>query len=96
MPEVSHPVSHSCGYKLMQTTFTQMYDVTSISDIPKHMRPTFVPGAGYVGGVSFSDLPLAYHKFIPMPPKVWWEDSGQKVIDCPSCHQRLQVEDIHS
>lgn len=96
MPEESHPVTHTCGYRLMQIASTQVYDITSISDIPEHMQPKFVPNVGYVGGVSFSDLPLAYHKFMSMPSRIWWEDDGQKVIDCPSCQGHLQVEDMQN
>lgn len=80
----------------MQTTQVDMYDVTSISDIPEHMRPVFVPGVGYAGGVPLDRLPFAYHKFIPGLPSFSWKDNGEDIIECPSCHKYLQAEDIQT
>lgn len=78
----------------MQTTQVDMHDVTSINDIPEHMRPTFVPGVGYAGGIPFDRLPLAYHKFIPGSPRYSWKDDNEDIIECPSCHEYLQAKDM--
>lgn len=95
MSSIICPVLHSCGYKLTQITFTQMVDVTSISDVPEHMRPRFFPGLGYIGGVPFDQLPPVYHKFAPVsPPKIWWEDNGEIVTLCPNCSQPLETQDV--
>jgi hypothetical protein len=97
MPEqsITIRVSHNCGHEIKQTTQTDYYDVTSISDIPEHMRPTFVAGVGYIGGVSFENLPLAYHKFIPLPPRVLWRDeNGEGIVECPACHKYLEAKDL--
>lgn len=95
MPSTTHPVSHTCGYEIAQTTYTDTYDITSISDIPERMRPTFVPGAGYIGGVPFDQLSPAYHKLIPIR-STWWKDKGEHIIECPLCHEQLRAEDMHS
>jgi hypothetical protein len=90
LPTIIHPIDHTCGYQLWRREQSEMFDVTSINDIPEHMRPTFVKGVGYVGGIPFSQLPLAYHKFLPGRKIITWYDNEEEIIACPHCGKELE------
>lgn len=64
-----------------------MYDVTSYDDVPTVWRDS-----RGVPTVSFSELPLAYHKFIPIKQPTYWMDGDQIVETCPHCHRQLKEE----
>jgi hypothetical protein len=78
--------THSCGYKLTKIDQPEMYDVTALGDVPEHLR-----------GISFQDLPMAYHQFIQVgtitsfyPATII--DQHREVLYCPQCGERIEEQ----
>ena len=85
MPTLKREIEHPCGKRLTQVDRTEMYDITSYDDVP----PMWRDSRG-VPTISFSSLPLAYHKFIPIKKRPYWMDGEQIVEECPHCYQKLE------
>ena len=72
-----------CGYELIQVDAPELYDVTSLGDVPKELK-----------GISWDSLPQQYHKYIVIGTLTHWQDHGIMTWECPQCGASLSAQTV--